>query len=227
MRNELGGLFAPQGSIADSDLVYPTVENVFDNHPALIEAVQGYPYVLYIVNQVAAHDAPTAKHMVNAAKVAAVVAPKIGLGSQYIERMAIRATLIHDGGKKYTPLYILNKPGKLDDEEQATAREHVEYGYMIALPYEQHVAAVVHGHHLYQPNGYPEYLLKEPELPLLGTMRKVVALADTTDAMIADRPGSPSLAPDIAFKQLTETFGKYFDEPVIKLALLTRLDLAA
>lgn len=105
----------------------------------------------------------------------------IWIGSYYC------IALLHDIGKIGVPAQVLNKNGKLDDEEFHVIQSHPELGYNalkdISIMPELAIGAGAH-HERPDGKGYPKGL-KEEEIPLVA---KIIAVADTFDAMYSDRP---------------------------------------
>ena len=101
--------------------------------------------------------------------------------------------MVHDIGKVVVPDQVLNKPGRLTDEEMDIIKRHPVVGYEILKPLRtlQEVLPIVRWHHE-KPNGrgYPDGL-KDDELPLLP---RIVAVADCFDAISTDRPYRPGLS---------------------------------
>ncbi len=126
--------------------------------------------------------------------------------------------LIHDIGKMYTPYEILVKEGKLTDEEYSTIKEHSENGAVLAdrLGYPKHfVTNIRHHHERYDGRGYPQRLAGK-EIPL---MSRIIALADTYDALTSNRTYRRAFTPDEARRIIMENFGSQFDpllEPIFE-----------
>jgi putative two-component system response regulator len=100
--------------------------------------------------------------------------------------------VVHDIGKIGIPDHILNKPGRLTDEEMAVMRRHSMIGYDILRPLRtfQNVLPIVRWHHE-RPNGtgYPDGL-KGQDIPLPA---RITSVADVFDALTTDRPYRPGL----------------------------------
>lgn len=94
--------------------------------------------------------------------------------------------LLHDIGKIGVPDRVLNKPGKLTEEEFALIRNHPIYGAEIVKDISMipHVKeGVLYHHERYDGKGYPERL-KGEEIPLVA---RIIAVADSYDAMSTNR----------------------------------------
>jgi len=100
------------------------VKNVAENITALTMRNKG---ILASVTKLRAHDDYTFQHSMNVSIYAASLASHLGFKENEIERIA-SAGLLHDVGKMLVPSNVLNKPGKLTDEEFKVMRDHVSLG---------------------------------------------------------------------------------------------------
>jgi putative two-component system response regulator len=136
-------------------------------------------------------DRYTCGHVERVAEYSMELGRRLKLGGT---EMTILKTggVVHDIGKVGVPDHILNKPGKLDDEEFAIMRRHPAIGHDILKPLRTFhaVLPVVRWHHE-RPNGrgYPDGLGGD-DLPILP---RIVAVADCFDAMSTDRPYRPAM----------------------------------
>src|SRR5947209_4386331 len=114
-----------------------------------------------------------------------MVARKLGLASGEVARIQAAAA-VHDVGKLRIPPEVLNKPDKLTPEEFAVAKRHAEQGALIVacLGDPALTEIVRHHHERFDGGGYPSGLAGEA-IPLGA---RVVAVADTFDAMTSVRP---------------------------------------
>ncbi len=134
------------------------------------------------------HDFYTASHMVNVCSVSVALAQKMGLTDPDILYPLGTGTLLHDVGKIFIPIEILNSEKTLNSEQMAMVRSHVERGCehlasVTELPPE--VMAIVAEHHeRIDGSGYPKGL-KHDEISPLG---KLAGIVDSFDAMISVRP---------------------------------------
>ena len=130
-------------------------------------------------------DRYTGEHSEEVVDLVAMVARGLGLNDQEIAR--VKAALLHDIGKVAIPDTILNKPGKLDEEEWKLMREHPAIGERIlrAIPGMGGIARIVrHEHERFDGAGYPDGLSGE-EIPI-GS--RIILACDAYHAMTSDRP---------------------------------------
>jgi putative two-component system response regulator len=141
--------------------------------------------------------------------------------SQWDMEMAVSSARLHDIGKIVITDLILNKPGKLTDEEFAVIKTHPAEGERIIedivaqsgdeafLQYARLFA--VHHHERWDGRGYP-YGMKGEEIPLQG---RVMALADVYDALVSDRPYKHAFTREKAKEIIMENRGTHFDPKIV------------
>jgi diguanylate cyclase (GGDEF)-like protein len=153
------------------------------------------------------------EHLSQVAELAVAVARRLGLGDAEVEQVRHAADL-HDVGKVAIPDAILDKPGPLDDDEWVFMRRHTIIGERIvaAAPSLREVATLVRAsHERHDGRGYPDGL-KGDEIPLGA---RIVAVCDSFDAMVADRPYRAALPHDHALRELQACAGTQFDPDVV------------
>lgn len=126
-----------------------------------------------------------------------------------------KAALLHDLGKVGIRTEVLNKPGRLTDEEFEEIKHHSEYGYQIASFLNEDTAvleAIRFHHERYDGKGYPQGLAKD-DIPFLSA---IIAVADTYDAMTSDRPYRKGLDRSIAREEILKYSGSQFNPIVVK-----------
>lgn len=126
--------------------------------------------------------------------------------------------LLHDVGKIAIDENILNKPGRLTDEEYAEIRRHPEIGYRILSASNDmaELAEFVLSHHeRWDGTGYPRGL-KGHEIPYLS---RIIAVVDAYDAMTRDRAYREAMPEDDALKELRKNAGVQFDPAVVDVFL--------
>lgn len=140
-----------------------------------------------LANALDSRDSYTWHHSENVSKYSLMIAEKMNLPKNICDNIRVGA-LLHDIGKIGIPEDILTKPGKLTDEEYNLIKNHTKIGYNmikhVSNFHENGVLDIILYHHeRYDGKGYPKGL-KGNEIPLVA---RIVAIADTYDAMISKR----------------------------------------
>ncbi|HWI50659.1 MAG TPA: diguanylate cyclase [Symbiobacteriaceae bacterium] len=164
-----------------------------------------------------ARDRSVAGHSEQVARYAVLLAEELGLPPQEVRRIRI-ASLLHDLGKIGIAEAILHKPGRLTAEEYTTIKAHAELGARIlgSVPALQDVARIVGEHHEhYNGLGYPA--AKAGEAISIGG--RIVAVADTLDTILSDRPYSAAKPLGWALDELMRCAGTQFDPEVVAALL--------
>ncbi|WP_426315488.1 HD-GYP domain-containing protein [Methylobacterium fujisawaense] len=137
-------------------------------------------------------DDATHQHCLLVTGLAAAFATKLGFDDLDSYRLT-KAALLHDVGKTKIPLSILNKPGRLTDDEMAVMRTHAALGYDMLEHggFSPEVLQVVRSHHeMLDGSGYPDGL-RAPEIPDLV---RLVTICDIYGALIERRPYRPKMS---------------------------------
>jgi HD-GYP domain-containing protein (c-di-GMP phosphodiesterase class II) len=162
-------------------------------------------------------DPYTRGHSDRVTRYSLLIAKEMGLPSSFMETLQISAQL-HDVGKIGIEDHILKKPGALTEEEFEVMKTHTTKGANILRPVTQ-LAEMLPGielhHEALDGRGYP-YGLKGDQIPLLA---RVIAVADTFDALTTNRPYQKEHTPDQALQIIKNLAGKRLD-PVAVAALL-------
>ncbi|MBQ7840443.1 MAG: diguanylate cyclase, partial [Lachnospiraceae bacterium] len=154
-------------------------------------------------------DRYTFKHSNNVAYYATELGKALHLNEDVIEIIR-QAALLHDVGKIGIPEDVLNKRGRLSDEEYELVKGHVEasIGIIRHLPSLDYVIPAVIGHHeRYDGNGYPRRIAGE-DIPATA---RILCIADSFDAMTSERCYKPAMSVERALKIMREEEGKQFD----------------
>lgn len=170
-----------------------------------------------IVLTLQAKDGYTEGHSRRVSAHATAIATRLALPEEDVENIRL-AALLHDIGKIGTRDSILNKPGKLSDEEGAHIRSHPLVAASILepiTPLKGTVAYIKHAHEAYDGSGYPDGLRGE-EIPLGA---RIVSVADVFDAMTSPRPYRPALDVGTVLAHLKVEAGKKFDPSVVEAFL--------
>jgi len=172
-----------------------------------------------LIASIEARDSYTKQHSERVTNYALQISHVIGLSAEERESLQIGGYL-HDIGKIGVRDTILLKPGNLTEEEMAEIRLHPVIGEGIVrplkfLPSERQL--ILYHHERFDGKGYPEGLEGE-RIPLLA---RILAVADTYDAMTSTRPYRRALSHDEAIRELKANSGTQFDPEVVKAFLLT------
>ncbi|SMC44311.1 HD-GYP domain-containing protein [Sporomusa malonica] len=166
-----------------------------------------------LVTALEAKDAYTYGHSSQVANIAEAIGRELGFAEDELLTLRI-AALLHDIGKIGIPDHILNKPGRLDAEEWAIIKQHPETGAKIiaGIPALKAVAESVRHHHArWDGEGYPAALSREA-IPLGA---RIIAVADTYQAMVSDRPYRAGMPEEVALKEIRRCAGTQFDPQVV------------
>lgn len=174
-----------------------------------------------IAKAVDANDPYTAGHSKRVAVYSRMLASKLGLSPDEVDEIYY-AGLIHDVGKLGVDNNIINKPGKLTDEEYNEVKRHPSVGYDIlkgiSIKGDFAYGAKCH-HERPDGKGYPNGL-KGDSIPF---MAKVIAVADAYDAMTSKRSYRDVLPQDVVRDQIEKGMGTQF-ESKIAFAMLQMID---
>lgn len=124
--------------------------------------------------------------------------------------------LMHDIGKIAISDNVLNKKGKLSDEEWGEMKKHPEIGYRILSASNEmaYIAEYVLNHHeRLDGSGYPNGITKE-KIPVQS---RILAIADSYDAMTSERPYKKVMTEDDAVKELLDNAGTLFDSQIVDI----------
>lgn len=154
---------------------------------SLMSAIDENDAMAIDISALKTSDEYTFKHSVDVATIAMIVAKNMGMTKEEIHEIGVTG-LLHDVGKTKIPTEILNKPGRLDDDEFAIMRQHSVYGYHIIkerpdLPDDVKLGVLQH-HEKINGTGYPLSLPANKICPYA----KILTVADIYDALVTERP---------------------------------------
>ncbi len=156
----------------------------------------------------------TAGHTERVTEYAVNIGRHMDLDAEEIERLKITA-LLHDIGKIATPKEILNKRGRLNEDEWQQMKKHPALGAEILRELKQ-FKDIIHSikfHHEHWDGRNGIFGLKENEIPL---MARILAVADAFDALTSDRPYRKRKVKEEAVREIVSCSGSQFDPDVVK-----------
>jgi len=170
-----------------------------------------------------AKDRYTCGHSERVALIARLMAVKTELGDQVAEQYHV-AGLVHDVGKIGVPEAVLQKSGRLTDGEFEQIKRHPVIGYEILNDIARltdMLPGVLYHHERWDGKGYP-HGLSGADIPLIG---RVLAVADTFDAMSSTRSYRPSIGRAKVLEEIRQCAGTQFDPELAEIFL--QIDLQA
>ena len=191
--------------------------NVIDLMPNIkdiVESVIANKDVVSNMNRILGHHEYTYLHCVNVSIYSVLIGIKHNLTHSELLHLGTTG-ILHDIGKRYIPIEILDKPGRLTKEEFEIIKTHPMKGYEILKGCREltsTIKAVVLQHHeRYDGTGYPMGL-KGEEISKYG---RIIAIADTYDAMTSDRAYHKAYSPPEAIEFLMGDGNRSFDTSIV------------
>lgn len=157
----------------------------------------------------------TEEHAVRLASLSKMIGARLNLSQKAMDELELFA-MLHDIGKVGIDDRVLNKPGKLSDDEWEVMKKHPEIGYRIAASSSElePIAEYILTHHeRWGGGGYPKGL-KGEEIPLLS---RILALADAYDAMTEDRIYRKAMSREAALEEIKRNAGLQFDPYIAQI----------
>lgn len=168
-------------------------------------------------------DEDTGDHIVRIGRYCSLMAEKLNLSREFKETIYYAAPM-HDIGKIGIPDKILLKPGKLTRIEFETIKTHTQIGARLLSQSKSKILQMAHEialnhHEKFNKKGYPNQL-KGTDIPISG---RIVALADTFDALTSKRPYKDPYPPEVTFDIMKKERGKHFDPDFLDI-FITHFD---
>lgn len=188
-------------AIENSRLYQDLKKSFYDTVEALAEAIEK-------------KDHYTGGHTKRVVYYSMCIAKYMNLSPEQLERIRLGA-LLHDVGKIGIEDSVLKKQAPLDKDEWKVMQTHPEQGYDIMSRVEglkDVMGGMRYHHERWDGKGYP-LGLKGEEIPLIA---RIIAVADTYDAMVSTRPYRKGLAPQIAYDEIVRYRGTQFDPVVVE-----------
>jgi len=186
-----------------------TFEDLLEAENKILKAIK-HSSLREWLTTVGCHHAGSYRHCLFVTGFAVAFAQHLGMREDDQRRLT-RAALLHDVGKAFIPLPVLNKPGKLTDEEFALMRKHPARGWALLRRkgdlHEAVLDAVLHHHEKIDGSGYPDKLAGEQ----ISLIAKMAAICDVYDAITSNRPYKNGWDPSESLRRMAEWTRDHFD----------------
>jgi len=181
------------------------------------------PSALLSLARLKTHDDYSYMHSVAVSALMAALAKQLNLDEAQV-RLAAKAGLLHDMGKAVMPLHVLNKPGRLTDEEFDLIRTHPQQGHALLQAggsvHDEVLDVCLHHHEKMDGSGYPDKLSGE-QISLFARMGSV---CDVYDAITSNRPYKQGWDPAESISRMASWANGHFDLQIFK-AFVTSLGI--
>lgn len=183
-------------------IIAEIVENVLVNKDTMINMID-----------LKVFDDYTFYHSVNVAVLSIVIGVALNLNKKELFNLGL-SSMLHDIGKVFIPKEILNKPGKLSEDEFEIIKTHSTVGYQYLkdhfnIPSAAYIGILQH-HERYDGRGYPSEA-KGKKISIFG---KIISVADVYDALTSNRPYRKAMSPSEAIEYVMGGGGTLFDPMV-------------
>jgi len=214
------------GAIGDSEnmtTAYHAVKELDDVVDQLVDSLTSETESFVHIADLKSFDEYTYHHSLSVAVLSIAIGTGIGLSTSQLKKLG-QCAILHDIGKTQVPIEILNKPGRLTDEEFEIIKEHAEksgeYLARLGIGDQELWSAVSHHHEKLDGSGYPSGLAGD-DIPLYS---KIISIADVYDAVTSYRPYRKPMAPSEAIEIIMSEIGRSFEYRLVKI-FVDKLDL--
>jgi diguanylate cyclase (GGDEF)-like protein/PAS domain S-box-containing protein len=170
--------------------------------------------VMLLASAAEAHDRTTGQHLQNVRAITEALAAELGHGEKESKELGL-ASVLHDIGKVRVPDSILASVGRLTDEEWELMKHHTTWGaeFLAGRPGFELAVTIARSHHeRWDGGGYPDGLAGEA----IPETAAIVAVADSFDAIISDRPYRAARSIAAAMREIVACSGKQFSPRVVR-----------
>ena len=173
----------------------------------LVKVISDSDAVAVDINLLKVSDEYTFKHSVDVATMAMIIGKNYGLEQDELRELCTSG-LLHDLGKSKIPLEVLNKPGKLTDDEFALMKQHSLFGFKILKERNEFSNGIMMGvlqhHEKINGKGYPQGVDDKQ----IHKYAKIIAVADVYDALVTKRPYKDGLPKRVAVEMIMAMTGE-------------------
>lgn len=191
------------------------MDAVQESTDAIVDSIFRNQDALSCMSRLRIKDEYLVEHSLNVSILMTIFAKHLKMEREIIEQLALGAFL-HDIGKIKVPSEVLNKPGRLTDEEFEIIKGHVMLGVAVLKEtdgFPENVLDMVQDHHeRLNGKGYPNQISADD----LGIHSRMIAIVDSYDAMTAERVYKSGMNPITAFKNLIKDSPYGYDEELVE-----------
>jgi HD-GYP domain-containing protein (c-di-GMP phosphodiesterase class II) len=209
------------GRIADGICGPEDVSHLTTQGRVLAQEISQAPQLMLCLGKVKSWDEYTYVHSLNVSLLSGFLANRIFPGQPEIAESVTVGGILHDLGKALIPKEVLNKPGRLTDDEFTIMKRHSVFGEEIAISNgvsDPSTLAVIRGHHeRYGGHGYPDASEKED----IRMEARISAVADVFDALTAKRVYKEPMESRAAVSIMLENMSGHFDPQVVRALLVS------
>lgn len=192
-----------------TEFLYVTSQPIFHRYSRIARDM------FALVDEIEKKDGYTLNHCYRITKLSMIIGEALGLNSEQLLRLNL-GSFFHDLGKIKVPEEVLNKPGKLSDEEWTIMKQHPIFGRELleecTIPVLASVAEVVEQHHeRYDGKGYPKGLAGDE----ICIESSIISVVDSFDAMTTDRVYQERRSTEYALEELLRCRGTMYHPDVV------------
>ncbi|MCL2579384.1 MAG: HD-GYP domain-containing protein [Oscillospiraceae bacterium] len=185
------------------DVVLPAIEEIISSRHRMVDLVDSKPF-----------DSYHYYHAANVLALSLLLGIEMRSSGLDLHELGV-AALLHDIGDVFIPKEILQKPGRLTEDERAIIQENTETGFkFLRANFDLSIDACVgifQNHENYDGTGYPNKL-KGNKISLLG---RILAITEAYDALVSRRPYRPAMYPPDAMAFIESNAGKMYDPELV------------
>jgi HD-GYP domain-containing protein (c-di-GMP phosphodiesterase class II) len=197
------------------------VSNLAMQGRAIAQEIAQAPQLMLCLGKVRSWDEYTYVHSLNVALLSGFLAKRLFPDKPEVAENVSVGGILHDLGKAMVPKEILNKPGRLTDDEFVVMKKHAAYGDELAKSNgvnDISTLSVIRGHHeRFSGDGYPDALSKDS----IRLEARIAAVADVFDALTAKRVYKEPMPSRTAVSVMLENMSAHFDPAVVRALLVS------
>ena len=204
-----------EGNTENMTTAYQAIQGFEKVVGQVVEAATGDGSSFVHIHDLKSHDEYTYHHSLSVSLLSIATGQEMGLDDDQLLKLG-RCAMLHDAGKQFIPLEIINKTGKLTDEEFQIMKDHPVTGARSLKAkgigdVELWGGAMFH-HEKVNGRGYPKGLKKE-EIPLFA---RIIAVADVYDAVTSFRSYRKPMHPSLAYEIICSEIETSFEYDIVK-----------